>query len=115
MRRDRLGWPGPVKVDKVRHETDVNSSVLLINPRMSVPSRARLPLSVLNLAAVLEGRWPWRIVDGNIDPDPVRTALAALAEQPHALVGVTVMPGPQVPTAIEISSAIRVAYPSVPI
>jgi anaerobic magnesium-protoporphyrin IX monomethyl ester cyclase len=82
---------------------------------MSLPDGTRLPLSVLNLAAVLEGRWPWRIIDGNIDADPVGLALAALAEQPHALVGVTVMPGPQVPTAIEISSAIRTAFPAVPI
>src|SRR3978361_1537620 len=90
-------------------------SVLLINPRMSVPSAARLPLSVLNLAAVLEGRWPWRIVDGNIDHAPIGTALAALSERPYAAVGVTVMPGPQVPTAIEISAAIRAAHPTVPI
>jgi radical SAM superfamily enzyme YgiQ (UPF0313 family) len=90
-------------------------AVLLINPRMSLPDSARLPLSVLNLAAVLEGRWPWSIVDGNVDADPVAMALATLARQPHALVGVTVMPGPQVPTAIEISSAIRSAFPTVPI
>jgi anaerobic magnesium-protoporphyrin IX monomethyl ester cyclase len=93
----------------------VSAPVLLVNPRMSAPAGIRLPLSILNLAAVLEGRWPWQIVDGNLDPDPVGTALAALAKQPHALVGVTVMPGPQVPTAIEISAAIRAAHPSVPI
>lgn len=90
-------------------------AVLLVNPRMAQPSGTRLPLSILNLAAVLEGRWPWSIVDGNIDPDPVGQALAALARTPHALVGVTVMPGPQVPTAIEISAAIRAAHPEVPI
>ena len=89
--------------------------VLLINPRMSAPAGVRLPLSILNLAAVLEGRWPWRIVDGNLDADPVGTALAALAREPHALVGVTVMPGPQVPPAIEISAAIRASHPTVPI
>jgi len=90
-------------------------SVLLINPRVCSPSSTRLPLAVLNLAAVLEGQRPWRIVDGNVEIDPVRTALAALKERPHALVGVSAMPGPQMVTAIEISSAIRNAFPSVPI
>ena len=69
---------------------------------------------MLNLAAVLEGRRPWQILDGNRGPI-TSAALAALAERPHALVGVTVMPGPQVAPAIEISAAIRTAFPSVPI
>jgi hypothetical protein len=88
--------------------------VLLVNPRMSRPGGTRLPLSVLNLGAVLEGRHPWRILDGNLGPI-TGAALAALAERPHAMVGVTVMPGPQVAPAIEISAAIRAAFPSVPI
>src|SRR4029079_416407 len=102
-------------------ETDMPSpkrhdagAVLLVNPRMSGPGNRRLPLSVLNLAAILEGRHPWQILDGNRGPI-TGDALAALAERPHALVGVTVMPGPQVAPAIEISAAIRAAFPSVPI
>ena len=77
---------------------------------MCRPGSTRLPLSVLNLAAVLEGRRPWQILDGNLGPIAA-AALAALAERPHALVGVTVMPGPQVAPAIEISAAIRAALP----
>jgi radical SAM superfamily enzyme YgiQ (UPF0313 family) len=90
-------------------------AVLLINPLMCGPRSTRLPLSLLNLAAVLEGDRPWSIVDGNVDASAVESALAALRARPHALVGVTVMPGPQVPTAIEISAAIRAAHPTVPI
>jgi radical SAM superfamily enzyme YgiQ (UPF0313 family) len=90
------------------------AAVLLINPRMASPRTTRLPLSLLNLAAVLEGRRDWRILDGNLGPI-TGAALAALAERPHALVGVTVMPGPQVAPAIEISAVIRAAFPTVPI
>lgn len=90
-------------------------SVLLLNPRACGPSSIRLPLSVLNLAAVLEGRWDWQIVDGNIEPNPVEAALRALRERGHALVGVSTMPGPQMVTALEVSSAIRKAFPAVPI
>jgi radical SAM superfamily enzyme YgiQ (UPF0313 family) len=68
----------------------------------------------LHLAAVLEGRHPWTLLDGNREPI-VERALAVLAQRPHAMVGVTVMPGPQVGPAIEISSAIRAAHPAVPI
>ena len=89
--------------------------VLLINPRMGSPRNAGLPLSILHLAGALEGRWPWSIVDGNLGGDSIRLALDRLAARPHALVGVTVMPGPQVWPAIQISRAIRRAHPRLPI
>jgi radical SAM superfamily enzyme YgiQ (UPF0313 family) len=92
--------------------------VLLVNPQMCRPGSTRLPLSLLHLAAVLGAHrprpYPWRILDGNLGPIQ-RTALEVLAARPHAMVGVTVMPGPQVATAIEISKAIRAACPAVPI
>ncbi|MES1242340.1 MAG: radical SAM protein [Acidobacteriota bacterium] len=89
--------------------------VILVNPKMCSPRSVRLPLSLLALGAVLEGRYEYRIVDGNVDPDPVGTILGLLAEGPCALLGVTVMPGPQVAPAIAISSAVRAAHPEVPI
>ena len=90
-------------------------AVLLINPRTGAAKNAGLPLSIIHLGAALEERWPWDIVDGNRETDPVRTALAKLSARPHALCGITVMPGPQVITAIAISSAIRKAFPALPI
>lgn len=89
--------------------------VLLLNPRMSRPGKARLPLSLLHLAAVLEGKRPWRIIDANLEPDLIGAALAELRARSYAMVGVTVMPGPQVAPAIRVSSAIRDAFPHLPI
>ena len=90
-------------------------SVVLINPRMCRPHSVRLPLSVLALGAVLEDRFDYEIVDGNLDPDAIAHAVQA-ASRPHCvLAGVTVMPGPQVAPAIEISTAIRAARPDLPI
>jgi radical SAM superfamily enzyme YgiQ (UPF0313 family) len=89
--------------------------VLLINPRMCKPRSIRLPLSLLALGAVLEGRFEYRIIDGNVDPDPVGAALAAMADGVPTLIGLTVMPGPQVAPAIAISSALRAAHPHAPI
>jgi len=89
--------------------------VVLVNPQICSPGAVRLPLSLLALGAVLEGRNPYQIFDGNLDPDLRQHVLARLAEAPHALVGMTVMPGPQVATAIALSRAIRAAHPRVPI
>jgi radical SAM superfamily enzyme YgiQ (UPF0313 family) len=89
--------------------------VLLVNPYVCGPSSTRLPLSVLSLGAVLEERHPWRVVDGNVDAYAVQTALTTLREHPHTLVAVTTMTGPQLLASIEVSSAIRQAFPSIPI
>lgn len=89
--------------------------VVLINPQMCKPSGVRLPLSILALAAALESRYDYELVDGNVVPDVIATTLAALAGNGRALVGITVMPGPQVAPAIELSRAIRTRRPDVPI
>ena len=44
--------------------------IVLFNPRATKPRNCRLPLSVLALAAVLEGREEYEIVDGNVEDDP---------------------------------------------
>src|SRR6185295_2423689 len=89
--------------------------VLLVNPRMCSRRSIRLPLSLLSLAAVLDGRCRYSLLDGNVRDDAIEEALARLAAEPHAMVGVSVMPGPQVAPAIAISAAIRAARPEVPI
>ncbi|HEX4963597.1 MAG TPA: radical SAM protein [Thermoanaerobaculia bacterium] len=89
--------------------------VLLVNPRMCPPKAVRMPLSLLALGAVLEGEHDYRIVDGNVDPDAHGTVLRELAAGPCDLVGITVMPGPQVAPAIAIARAVRAAHPRVPI
>jgi radical SAM superfamily enzyme YgiQ (UPF0313 family) len=89
--------------------------VLLINPRMCSRRSARLPLSLLALGAALEDRYCYRILDGNLLPDLTASVTAALRDTPRAVAAVSVMPGPQVAPAIEISAAIRALRPDVPI
>jgi anaerobic magnesium-protoporphyrin IX monomethyl ester cyclase len=89
--------------------------VILINPRMCSPRSLRLPISLLTLGAALEGRYDYHLIDGNVDPDPVRTAQEALADGAPALIGLSVMPGPQVAPAIQIASALRASHPRAPI
>jgi len=89
--------------------------IILLHPRSTRPKNRRLPLSVLHLAAVLEGREEYRIVDGNADPDPWATLDALAANGDIEMLGVSVMPGPQLKNAIPVCRAFREKYPRVPI
>jgi anaerobic magnesium-protoporphyrin IX monomethyl ester cyclase len=89
--------------------------IILFNPRATKPRNRRFPLSILALAAVLEGREEYEIVDGNLDPQPTQTILRLAQERAAELIGVTVMPGPQMAAAIESCREIRRRLPSLPI
>jgi radical SAM superfamily enzyme YgiQ (UPF0313 family) len=89
--------------------------IILLNPRATRPRNCRLPLSVLALAAVLEEREEYSIVDGNVDSDPVATLLRLIDENRVDLLGVTCMPGPQMAAAVEACREIRRLRPDVPI
>jgi anaerobic magnesium-protoporphyrin IX monomethyl ester cyclase len=89
--------------------------VLLINPTITSHRHARFPLAVMSLSAALEGRYESTIIDGNVDRDFVSTALRAVDDKTLAAVGVTVMGGPQLCSAIAVSKAIREKMPALPI
>jgi anaerobic magnesium-protoporphyrin IX monomethyl ester cyclase len=92
-----------------------NKRVLLINPTITKRRSARFPLAVLNLSAALDGKYDSRIIDGNVDRAFIATALRTLASEPVDAVGVSVMGGPQLRTAIAVSGAIRARFPATPI
>jgi anaerobic magnesium-protoporphyrin IX monomethyl ester cyclase len=99
-----------------RGEALVTRRVLLINPTITSKRSARFPLAVLSLATFLEEQgMSARIIDGNIDRAFVDTTRRALAAELYDAVGVTVMGGPQVPTAIAVSKAVREAAANTPI
>ena len=89
--------------------------ILLYNPKAARYRNRRLPLSVLSLGAVLEGRDDYAIVDGNLDPRPTETLAGLLSENPVELLAVTVMPGPQTRSAVESCREVRARFPKVPI
>jgi radical SAM superfamily enzyme YgiQ (UPF0313 family) len=89
--------------------------VLLINPTITSARSARFPLAVLSLSAALEGRHPTTIIDGNVDRDFIATAMREIAKGDIVAVGITVMGGPQLATAIAVSKAIRARSPATPI
>jgi radical SAM superfamily enzyme YgiQ (UPF0313 family) len=89
--------------------------ILLYYPRLAKPKNRRFPLSIMALAAVLEGREQFAIVDGNLDPDPDATLLRLIETNTVELLGVSVMPGPQMVAALHSSRAIREQFPDLPV
>lgn len=89
--------------------------ILLYHPRATRPHNCRLPLAVLALAAALEGREEYEIVDGNIEDNPVEKLLHIIDRRKVELLGVSAMPGPQMVAAMEASQRIRSLRPLVKI
>lgn len=89
--------------------------IILYNPKATRFRNRRFPLSILAMAAVLEGREDYAIVDGNLDPHAGDTVLSLLAERDVEMLAVTVMPGPQTVGAVETCRKVRAQYPNVPI
>src|SRR5688572_9259346 len=71
----------------------MNKNILLFNPR-SATNKYRIPMSVLQVAASVEGKYDWVIVDGNREQDPYKKISSYLSTGKFGYVGFTVMPGP---------------------
>ena len=77
----------------------MNHGLLLFNPR-SAEKKYRIPNSVLQIAASIDGVRPWAIVDGNRETDPLPVLMREIELNHFRYVGFTVMPGPQLKQAI---------------
>jgi radical SAM superfamily enzyme YgiQ (UPF0313 family) len=95
--------------------------ILLLNTRATKAKNRRFPLSVLSLGAALPEDVTWAIVDGNLEgADPAAEAAAIVAaragtDDPVRLVGMTVMPGPQLLSAVPVARALKERFPDLPI
>jgi radical SAM superfamily enzyme YgiQ (UPF0313 family) len=87
--------------------------IILYNPR-AAESKQRLPISVLSLAAVFEGKYPWHLVDANLDKEANKTIIQMLERDPSIrYLLVTVMPGPQLTRAVPHTREIKARFPNV--
>jgi anaerobic magnesium-protoporphyrin IX monomethyl ester cyclase len=89
--------------------------ILFYNPKATKPRNRRFPLSILAIAAVVEGKEEYAIVDGNLDLNPTESLIALLKEHSVELLAVTVMPGPQTVGAVASCREIRSRFPNLPI
>lgn len=89
--------------------------IILYYPKLTKPKNRRFPLSILALAAVLEGREPYEIVDGNLVSDPDAAIRSLCRSHTVELLAVSVMPGPQMVSAMHSTKHIRAEFPSLPV
>jgi radical SAM superfamily enzyme YgiQ (UPF0313 family) len=95
--------------------------ILLVNPRATRPSNRRFPLSVMAIGAALPDGVTWDIVDGNLPhADPLAEVVARVerargSADPVRVVAFTVMPGPQLVSAVPIARALEARCPEVQI
>ena len=90
------------------------SKILFFNPR-SADTKARIPNSILSVAASIEGQKEYVIVDGNLEDDPFRKITNYLDSGNFSYFACTVMPGPQLRQAIPFTKKIRAGYPEIKI
>ncbi|MDN3583231.1 B12-binding domain-containing radical SAM protein [Mucilaginibacter flavus] len=86
------------------------NKILLYNPK-SANAKYRIPNSILNIAASVDGKYEWVIVDGNCEADAWKKIESYLKTGEFGYLGFTVMPGPQLKEALPISKAIKEKYP----
>lgn len=89
--------------------------IVFLNPRATRKGNQRYPLSILALAAMIEGKEDYAIVDGNLVDDPTKAIARIMHETPARMLAVTVMPGPQTRSAIPVSKWFKENYPQVPV
>ena len=89
------------------------NKILLFNPRAVSGKNYRIPNSILQVAAAIDGKYEFAIVDGNREEDPWVKINNYLKTGEFAFFGSTVMPGPQLRQAIPYAKQIREQYPSV--
>ena len=89
----------------------VRVPVVLFNPPNAARPKPLLPLSLLSLGAVIGDIAHWGIVDGNIEADPLGALERAITDMNAGVLGMTVMPGPQLGQAIALSRTLKARHP----
>lgn len=88
------------------------NQVLFFNPR-ATSYKPRIPNSILQVAASIEGLFDYAIVDGNIENDAWLKILHHLQTGSFKFFALSVMPGPQLKQAIPFSKKVKELFPGV--
>jgi hypothetical protein len=105
----------------VGRKESVTRVILLLNTRATRPKNRRFPLSLLALGAALPPDVSWEILDGNPPDSDLEAEVAgrvgscALTGDPVTLIAMTVMPGPQLVSAVPIARRLKQRFPTIPI
>ncbi|HEX3665300.1 MAG TPA: radical SAM protein [Rhizomicrobium sp.] len=95
--------------------------IILVNPHVTRPANSRFPLSVMSIGAFLPEDEEWTIVDGNMPGvdvvSQISSRIAATAGTANRVkaVGFSVMPGPQLVSAVGITKEIKTRHRDIPV
>ncbi|MCP4442038.1 MAG: B12-binding domain-containing radical SAM protein [Aureispira sp.] len=90
----------------------MSNKVILFNPR-SANSKYRIPNSILQVGASIQGKFEYVLVDGNLEKDPYQKIKSYLDTGEFKYLGMTVMPGPQLSQAIPFAKKAKEEYPNI--
>lgn len=85
--------------------------IVFYNPVSNASGKMILPMSLLAIGAVLEAKYDYTIVDGNVEQD-VLQALRAEIQSGANVLAITVMPGPQLVRAVPHTRALKQEFPA---
>ena len=88
--------------------------VVFYNPVSNGSHKKILPMSLLAAGAVLESKYEYCIVDGNVEADAL-VALRREIQDGANVLAITVMPGPQLKRALPHSRALKQEFPALKI
>lgn len=82
--------------------------IILYNPQSSANRKPILPMSLLAVGAAVEDAYDYQIVDGNLEDDSLgRLEELIQANARPSILGVTVMPGPQLEQAVPLCRELK--------
>ncbi len=90
-------------------------TVILYNPISTSPGKQRLPMSLLSIASMLNDSYQVELIDGNLVDTPAQEIIRRVQTTSAKVLGVTVMPGPQLRQAVPVCKAVKEACPELQI
>lgn len=90
--------------------------IIFYNPQSSASAKPILPMSLMAVAAALNGRYSYTIIDGNLEKDALSTLNTQIAQAgDDPILAVTVMPGPQLQQAVPLCQTLKQNHPQLTI
>ncbi len=90
-------------------------TILLYNPFSTSPGKQRLPMSLLAIASMVAADYDVELIDGNLIADPASYLIERAQATGAQLLGVSVMPGPQLRQAVAVCKQVKAALPDLKI
>ena len=87
--------------------------ILFYNPQCAKPGYQRLPAAILQVASMIEGCYPYEIIDGNLqqETDPAARIVSRVQAGSVRYLAISIMPGPQLKSTVRDLRIIKKACP----